>query len=167
VGKIGTRILCREAHPQEQFHIYFVALIYLLCEENRHNDPVPHIPVTMPHSSAADDRPSKGVILRDLLLFQMKLWLDGFKDIVLSPISVIAAVLDMLRRSERSSLFYRTLQLGEGFDQWLNLYGAAQRAPHRASGLVGDDGDDVTRPLEVWGRRTDAASRRTPPVRQK
>jgi len=113
----------------------------------------------------SDDRPSKGIIVRDLLLFQMKLWLDGFKDIVLSPISVVAAALDMLRGSERSSLFYRTLQLGEGFDQWLNLYGAAQRAPTRSSGLVGDDGDEMTRPLEVWGRRAESPSTRTPPMR--
>jgi len=119
------------------------------------------------HPPDPDDRPSKSIILRDLLLFQMKLWLDGLKDIVLSPISVIAVVLDMLRGSEQPSLFYRTLQLGEGFDRWLNLYGAAQQAPHRASGLVGDDGDEVTRPLEVWGRRTDTASRRNPPMRQK
>jgi hypothetical protein len=113
----------------------------------------------MTHSSSVDDRPSKRIILRDLLLFQMKLWLDGLKDVVLSPISMIAAVLDLLRGSDRTSLFYRTLQVGEGFDRWLNLYGAAQRAPERASGLVGDDGDEVTRPLEVWGRRRDTARR--------
>lgn len=115
----------------------------------------------MAHSPSTDNRPSKGVILRDLLLFQMKLWLDGLKDVVLSPISIIAVLLDMLRGSDRSSLFYRVLQLGEGFDQWLNLYGAAQRAPERASGLVGDDGDDMTRPLEVWGRRQRSGRRRT------
>jgi hypothetical protein len=124
----------------------------------------------MAHTPSSDDRPSKGVILRDLLLFQMKLWLDGFKDIVLSPISVIAAILDMLRGAERPSLFYRILQLGEGFDQWLNLYGAAQRAPNRASGLVGDDGEAMTRPLEVWGNRRETPPertrpKRTPPVR--
>jgi hypothetical protein len=97
----------------------------------------------------------------------MKLWLDGLKDVVLSPISMVAAALDMLRGSKRPSLFYRTLQLGEGFDQWLNLYGAAQRAPTRSTGLVGDDGDEMTRPLEVWGRRAEPLPKRTPPMRQK
>jgi len=112
----------------------------------------------MPDSSSANERPSKGVIVRDLLLFQMKLWLDGLKDVVLSPVSIVAAVLDVLRSPERQSFFYRVLQLGERFDQWLNLYNASTRAPRRSSGLVGDDGDEMTRPLEVWGRRREDRS---------
>jgi hypothetical protein len=112
----------------------------------------------MSDSSPADGRPSKGVIVRDLLLFQMKLWLDGLKDVVLSPISIGAAVLDVLRSPERQSLFYRVLQLGERFDQWLNLYNASKQAPRRSSGLVGDDGDEMTRPLEILGRRQDRSS---------
>lgn len=103
--------------------------------------------------STSDRRPSKGVIMRDLLLFQMKLWLDGLKDVVLSPISIGAAILDVLSSSNHRSFFYRVLQLGERFDRWLNLYNASQRAPSRPSGLVGDDGDEVTRPLEIWARR--------------
>lgn len=112
----------------------------------------------MPDSSSSDGSPSKSVIVRDLLLFQMKLWLDGLKDVVLSPLSIGAALLDMLRGSKRRSLFYRVLQLGEQFDRWLNLYHASQRAPRRSSGLVGDDGDEVTRPLELWARHREGRS---------
>lgn len=105
-----------------------------------------------PSPSTPDRPPSKGIIVRDLLLFQMKLWLDGLKDVVLSPLSIGAVLIDMLRGSERQSLFYRVLQWGEQFDRWLNLYNASQRAPLRSTGLVGDDGDEVTRPLEIWAR---------------
>jgi len=101
----------------------------------------------------AEERPSKGVIIRDLLIFQVKLWLDGLKDIVLSPLSIIGAVIDLLRSPANPSFFYTTMQLGERFDRWLNLYDASQKAVARASGLVGDDGDDeVTRPLEILAR---------------
>jgi len=103
----------------------------------------------MSDSSPHGSGPSKRIIARDLLLFHMKLWLDGLKDIVLSPLSIGAALLDVLRGAGQPSLFYRVLQWGEWFDQWLNLYHASQRAPHRTFGLVGDDGDEMTRPLEL------------------
>jgi hypothetical protein len=38
---------------------------------------------------------SRWVILRDLLIFQIKLLLDGAKDIVLSPVSLGAAAIDL------------------------------------------------------------------------
>jgi hypothetical protein len=79
-------------------------------------------------------RPS--VVLRDLLIFQLKLWMDGLKDLILSPLSIGAAVLDLLlgpsRKGER---LYRVLRLGEKYDLWLNLYGAAKVAEHSPDGL--------------------------------
>lgn len=103
----------------------------------------------MPDSAPSGSGPSKRVLARDVLLFQMKLWLDGLKDVVLSPLSIGAFLVDLVRGGGRPSVFYQVLQWGEWFDQWLNLYHASQRAPHRRSGLVGDDGDEMTRPLEL------------------
>lgn len=103
--------------------------------------------------SPVEERPSRGVLVRDLILFQLKLWLDGLKDIVLSPLSIGGGLIDLIRSPTRPSFFYTTLQWGERFDLWLNLYDASAKAESRSSGLVGDDGDDtVTRPLEVWAR---------------
>jgi len=86
--------------------------------------------------SPSADNP-RSVVLRDLLLFQMKLWLDGLKDIVLSPLSIVACVLDVLfRRTDQSSLFYGVMRLGERFDLWLNLYGPAKRADASPDGLL-------------------------------
>jgi len=80
-----------------------------------------------------DDRPSRRVVLRDVLIFQLKLWLDGLKDVFLSPLSIGAAVLDVLFHK---GLFYRVLRLGERFDLWLNLYGRAKEADKRRTGLM-------------------------------
>jgi len=86
--------------------------------------------------SPSADNP-RSVVLRDLLLFQMKLWLDGLKDIVLSPLSIVACVLDVLfRRTDQSSLFYGVMRLGERFDLWLNLYAPAKRADASPDGLL-------------------------------
>ena len=93
-----------------------------------------------PTASAPANNP-RTVILRDLVLFQMKLWLDGLKDIVLSPLSIGACVLDVLfRRSGQRSLFYGVMRLGERFDLWLNLYGPATRADASPNGLLGRNG---------------------------
>lgn len=79
---------------------------------------------------------SRVVILRDLLVFQLKLFLDGFIDLVLSPVAIVAAAIEVLFRGEkRGSLFYAVLRLGERVDLWLNLFGASSRAD--ADGLFG------------------------------
>lgn len=79
----------------------------------------------------------RSVVLRDLLLFQMKLWLDGLKDVVLSPLSIVACILDVIfRRSDEPSLFYGVMRLGERFDLWLNLYAPAKRADASPDGLL-------------------------------
>jgi hypothetical protein len=76
--------------------------------------------------------PSRGALVRDLLIFHVKLWLDGLKDIVLAPVSLGAAGVDFVFRTR---MFYRVLRAGERFDLWLNLFRAAQDAEHARDGL--------------------------------
>lgn len=73
-------------------------------------------------------RATRGVVLRDFAIFQLKLLLDGFKDVVLSALSLGALVLDLLSGGgRRPRLFYRILGMSERFDMWLNLSGAVTR----------------------------------------
>lgn len=89
------------------------------------------------------EMPTRGAIVRDVIFFQVKLWLDGFKDVVLSPLSIAAAALDFVFHSKRRSLFYGVLRLGERFDLWLNLYSAAERGQSKRGGMLDpDSGDD-------------------------
>ncbi len=78
--------------------------------------------------------PSRGALVRDLLIFHLKLWLDGLKDIVLLPLSLVAAGVDFVFRTR---LFYRVLRIGERYDLWLNLFGAARHAEQARDGLFG------------------------------
>ena len=79
---------------------------------------------------------SRWVIFRDLLLFQLKLFLDGLIDVTLAPLSIAAAIVEMaFGGRQRGRLFYSILRLGERADLWLNLYGASRRAD--ADGLFG------------------------------
>ncbi|MFW5947167.1 MAG: hypothetical protein ACOCUW_01635 [Gemmatimonadota bacterium] len=80
------------------------------------------------------------------MILQLKLWLDGIKDIVLSPLSIGAAVLNVLRGpTPEGHRLYRLLTWGERFDLWLNLYGATGRAESSGEGLFGGSraGDDT------------------------
>ncbi|MDQ3555375.1 MAG: hypothetical protein M3409_01160 [Gemmatimonadota bacterium] len=76
-----------------------------------------------------DSHTPKGVIVRDLLIFQLKLWMDGLKDVVLAPVSVGAALFDLvLGPSAKGLRLYRVMRVGERFDLRLNLFGAAADA---------------------------------------
>ncbi|MEW5927307.1 MAG: hypothetical protein AB1941_07480 [Gemmatimonadota bacterium] len=78
--------------------------------------------------------PSRGALVRDLLIFHLKLWLDGLKDIVLLPLSLVAAGVDFVFRTR---LFYGLVRVGERFDLWLNLFSAAKSAEQEREGLFG------------------------------
>ena len=79
---------------------------------------------------------SKAVLFRDLVIFQIKLLIDGVKDVVLVPMSIGAAALDMLVPGSRPGhRFYLVIAMGERFDRALNLYAAADRADASKDGL--------------------------------
>jgi len=75
------------------------------------------------------------VTFRDFLIFQLKLVLDGVKDLVLFPVSIVAVALDFISGGgKRPRPFYSVLRASERFDLWLNLNGTVDE--------MGDDGED-------------------------
>jgi hypothetical protein len=81
--------------------------------------------------------PTRGVILRDLVIFQVKLALDSIKDIFVLQASIVATVIDLiLGRRKRTVLLYKVLEFSERIDLWLNLYSAVGAA-HDRDGLFG------------------------------
>jgi hypothetical protein len=83
-------------------------------------------------------RPS--ALIRDLILFHIKLVLDGLKDLVMIWLSVIAVVVDLFisPRHRRGRYFYAVMRMGERFELWLNLYAPARRAETNPDGLFGE-----------------------------
>lgn len=81
---------------------------------------------------------SRIVLVRDLAIFQVKLVLDGMKDLVLMPVTIGAAVFDIIFPGARPGhRFYAIMSLGERFDRWLNLFSASERADASKDGLFG------------------------------
>jgi hypothetical protein len=80
----------------------------------------------------------KRILIRDLLIFQLKLWMDGLKDLLLAPLSVGAGVLDIIWGPNKQGYrLYSVLRFGEKYDLWLNLFGAAREAERSGEGLFG------------------------------
>lgn len=88
----------------------------------------------LPVLREADHRARRWQLVRDLAVFQAKLIVDGLKDLVLSPVSLVAALAGLvLDRRDPGRSFYELLRWGHGFDRWVNLFGASQRALPAAS----------------------------------
>ena len=74
--------------------------------------------------SARVEKMRRWRLFRDLLRFQVKLLIDALKDLLLSPIAVIAAVMDFLRpQARRDMRFYRVLAFGRRLEAKIDLFG--------------------------------------------
>ena len=79
-------------------------------------------------------------LLRNVLAFQLKLAVDALRDVVLSPISLGAALLDLVSGTDRDPLYFeQVLTLGRRTEGWINLFGAAPGA---------DEGPGIDRLVE-------------------
>jgi hypothetical protein len=86
----------------------------------------------------ADSSHDRFVVLRDLTIFQIKLALEGLKDIVVAQVSIGAAALDLLfPTGQRGQRFYAVMRAAERFDNWISLYGATEKASENRDGLFG------------------------------
>lgn len=77
----------------------------------------------MSESVSPDDPPSRSEVVRDVIIFQAKLWLEGFKDVALMPLSAGAAAIDFIFGS---STLYSVMKLGNRFERWVHLYAALE-----------------------------------------
>ncbi|HKJ02751.1 MAG TPA: hypothetical protein VJ997_09860 [Longimicrobiales bacterium] len=71
---------------------------------------------------------TRSVTFRDFMIFQLKLWLDGLKDVAVIAVSSGAVLLDFIAGGgRRPRLFYSVLRASERFDNWLGLHDAMDR----------------------------------------
>lgn len=73
----------------------------------------------------SDSETSKrGDLIRNSVVFQLKLMADGFRDLVLLPISLIATIIGLLRGGDEPEReFLQVIQVGRDSEQWINLFG--------------------------------------------
>ena len=65
--------------------------------------------------------------LRDVLVFQLKMLLDNVRDFALMPISLVAALIDLIFKGNRQgALFYQVLKWGAHSEEVINVYSAIE-----------------------------------------
>lgn len=63
-------------------------------------------------------------LIREAATLQLKLIADGFRDALLIPVSLLAALVGLLRGGEDCDReFNRVLKLGRRSERWINLFG--------------------------------------------
>lgn len=72
--------------------------------------------------------PDRWTLIRDILVLQLKLVVDGLRDFILVPVSLIVGIASLLKGGDSSgSQFYELLRTGRRSERWINLFGAAER----------------------------------------
>lgn len=70
--------------------------------------------------------PSRFRLLRDVVVFQIKLAMEALLDITLIPVSLVAAGLDLLLGNWRQPRWFHTvLRFGERCERWIDVWGVA------------------------------------------
>lgn len=103
-------------------------------------------------------------LVRESLVFQLKLIADGFRDFALVPVSIIATLVGLLRGgAEPEREFRNVIELGRQSEQWINLFG--QHEPIEQAGRAGSidmlltKAEEVVREQAREGGITESASR--------
>lgn len=65
-------------------------------------------------------------LARDVIGFQLKLLLDTARDLITSPIALVAAALDFLLMRQQSPRYFRgVLRVGKRSEEWIDLWASA------------------------------------------
>ena len=107
-------------------------------------------PAQEEHSSAA-----RWNLLRDLGVLQVKLLVDGLRDLILVPASLLAGIISIVTSNDGKPgpQFYHLLAWGKQSEVWINLFGAVKNSPEEVGQqqpFGNKDIDDIVGRLETF-----------------
>jgi hypothetical protein len=75
--------------------------------------------------------PDRWTLIRDATVFQFKLVVDGLRDLLLVPASIVAALISLVDNEDGKpgGQFYRMIAIGKQSERMINLFGAYENAP--------------------------------------
>jgi len=69
------------------------------------------------------NKPARWPLIRQGIVFQFKLGLDALRDVLMSPVSIVLLVSDIvMAKNHQQSNFIRLMRLGKKSDHWINLF---------------------------------------------
>jgi hypothetical protein len=75
--------------------------------------------------------PDRWTLIRDVVVLQAKLVVDGFRDLLLVPASLVAAIVSLASgdKNRPGPQFYQLIGLGKQSERWIDLFKAYENAP--------------------------------------
>ena len=75
--------------------------------------------------------PDRWTLIRDATVFQFKLVVDGFRDLLLVPASIVAALISLVDNEDGKpgGQFYRMIASGKHSERMIDLFGAYENDP--------------------------------------
>ena len=100
--------------------------------------------MTEPLEKPPED-PDRWTLIRDLLVFQFKLVVDGLRDLLLVPAAFVAAVISLVSGNDGrpGPQFYQLMAFGKKSEHWINLFGGLKNAPPDADSDASFPGGDI------------------------
>ena len=83
------------------------------------------------HALEETRQPDRWTLIRDVAVLQVKLVVDGFRDLLLVPASLVAGVISLVsgEKDRPGPQFYQLVVFGKQSERWINLFGACRNAP--------------------------------------
>lgn len=77
------------------------------------------------------DQPPVWTLVRDIAVLQVKLVVDGLRDLLLVPASLIVGIVSLAKTKDGKPgpEFYSLISVGKQSERWINLFGAIKNAP--------------------------------------
>ena len=78
-----------------------------------------------------NSQPPLWTLIRDIAVLQVKRIVDGLRDLILVPASLIAGLISLTRTKDGQPgpEFYTLIGVGKQSEHWINLFGALKNAP--------------------------------------
>jgi hypothetical protein len=94
-------------------------------------------------------------LIRDVGVLQFKLLVDGLRDLLLLPLSLVAGLISLLQSKDGrpGPQFYHLLAWGKQSEIWINLFGAVDNSPatiEQSQPFGERDIDDIVGRLESF-----------------
>jgi len=94
-------------------------------------------------------------LIRDIAVLQVKLVVDGLRDLILVPASLVAGIVSLSKTKDGvpGTEFYTLVGVGKQSERWINLFGAYKNAPPEVTEQkhFGDaDIDDIVSRVESF-----------------
>jgi hypothetical protein len=85
-----------------------------------------------------ETRSPRAELIREAAVLQIKLLADGLRDAVLIPVSLVAALIGLIRGGDEADREYRrVIKLGRRSERWIDLFGQQRPLgkPHPADSM--------------------------------